>query len=676
MLVPMTKLQIIGLQPDFQPLLATLHRLGVLELIPLPSFPSLELSGIRAGTPDRNQIARLVELSERLDAILALTLPSGSATTQPSGPGPGDSYTQAGREGVKSVITRPMPENQPERSTAELAAEAERSLAELEPLVQQLTSARTALEAEANALKDYQDILERLLPVAEDLLPLEGYETIALVIQPAFQFVIASLRDELGAITQRECEILSAEAPDGAITCLLVFNRRFSTQVHSLLQSEQLSEVRLPTAYQGRPFREILQEISRRRAEIPAELDAVRGRLDGVARSQQAQLVAQRAMLLDRLDELRMVSQCLESSHTFALAGWIPERDAPALQRALHAGFEGRVLVERLPIGRADWAEMPVLIENPRVVRPFQLLLELMPPPRYGTIDPTPLIAFFFPLFFGVILGDVGYGLLLLGLALWLRARRVGPAWLQQGAHVMCVAALAAIAFGLAFGEFFGDLGHRFGLRPLVVDRADAIPALLLFSVGLGVVQVTVGLALGAVNGYLGRHYKEALSRAATLLGLVLVLVLVLLAVVADLLPRSLLTPSLVLLAVVVALLVYSVGILGPLEVLGVLGNVLSYTRLIAVGLASLILAQVANQLAGLAGSILLGAIVGALFHGLNLALCLFSPSIQSLRLQYVEFFGRFFQPGGRPFHPFCRRLARATELSDGLAQAELIGGR
>jgi V/A-type H+-transporting ATPase subunit I len=88
---------------------------------------------------------------------------------------------------------------------------------------------------------------------------------------------------------------------------------------------------------------------------------------------------------------------------------------------------------------------------------------------------------------------------------------------------------------------------------------------------------------------------------------------------------------------------------------------VLSYTRLVAVGLASVILAQVANELAGRTGSILLGVIVGALLHGLNLALGLFSPSVHSLRLQYVEFFGRFFQPEGRPYAPFRRRVAAAN---------------
>ena len=154
---------------------------------------------------------------------------------------------------------------------AEIVEEADAALADLEPLIQQLASSQTSLEAEAVRLKEHQEILERLLPLTTGLFHLEGYETVALVIQPSFQFVIASLRDELATITQRQCEIVAAESPDGAITCLVVFNRRFASQVHGLLQGEQLSEVRLPPAYESRPIREILEEITGRRAEIPGE---------------------------------------------------------------------------------------------------------------------------------------------------------------------------------------------------------------------------------------------------------------------------------------------------------------------------------------------------------------------------------------------------------------------
>jgi V/A-type H+-transporting ATPase subunit I len=633
MLVPMARVTIVGLRPDLEAVLAAVHRLGVLEVTPLAPPRPLEMPTFQPASPDRARIAAIQAVIDRLGVLLELV--------PPAGPPPPALVTRA--------ATAP---------TTVLVDEATALLATVEPTAQRLTSRQSALEAELAALRRYQYVVERLLPLAEALVQLEDFETIALVIQPTYAFVVDTLRQEVAALTHRQSELVTAEAPDGSIAALLVVRRQYAAAVHALLRGEQLEEVRLPEAYYGRPLREALQEILRRQEEIPRELAAVREELAALLGPHQAQMAVWRTALLDRLDELMAVSQCLESDYTFALGGWVPVRDLPRLEAALTQEFDGRVAIERVPVTRADWARMPVLVENPRLVRPFEVLLRLLPAPRYGTIDPTPFVALFFPLFFGMILGDIGYGALLLALGLWAQRHWAERPWLRQAAQVLTLSALAAIVFGFAFGECFGDLGRAFGLRPLVADRAHAVQPLLLFSVALGGVHVALGLVLGVINGLLERQGKEALSKIGTLFGLIAVFALV--GVTVDFLPRGLLTPGVALLTLGCALLVYSVGFLGPLEILGVLGNTLSYMRLVAVGLASVILAQIANDLAGRTGSLLLGAIVGALFHGLNLALGLFSPSVHSLRLQYVEFFGRFFQPGGRPFAPFRCRLGSA----------------
>lgn len=635
MLVSMAKVQIIGLRPDLEPVLATLHRVGVLELTPLAPPHPLEMPSVRPAVPDREQVARVQAVVDQLGALLAL-LPSSVSPTA-------ELLTHAAGQ-----------------ATAEALAAATDLLAPLDPVGRHYTSRRAALESELASLRRYRDIMERLLPLVNVLVELEGFETVALLIQPTYRFVVDTLRDELTALTLGQCELVAAEAPDGSIVALLVFSRRFATDVYGLLHGEQLTEVRLPPEYHGRPLRDTIDELDRREQQIPAELAALQRETEDALLPHLPELALWRAVLLDRLDELQIVGQCVETDYTFALAGWVPERDLPALEQALAQRFDQRVAVERLPVRQADWAEMPVLLENPRLLRPFEVLLRLQPAPRYGSIDPTPFVAFFFPFFFGLIVGDIGYGLLLLALALWVIRRRAGPPWIRQAAQVLAMSAVVAIAFGVAFGEFFGNLGHSFGLRPLLVDRMQAIQPLLLFSVAVGAVQVALGLVLGIINSYLERQGKEALSRAGTLAGLVAVFVLV--GVAVERLPGGALTPGMALLAIAIVLLVYSVGVAGPLEIFGVMGNILSYTRLVAVGLASVILAQVANDLAGHTGSILLGFVVGALFHGLNLALGLFSPTVHSLRLQYVEFFGRFFQPGGRPYAPFRCHLGRPDE--------------
>lgn len=636
MLVSMARVQIVGLRRDLEAVLSRLHDLGTLELVSLDPPRALAVGAIRKVAPDRERIAAVEAVADALGRLVA----AAPRAAEPAGPGPpAPPLPGQSRPGLDAAL-----------------AEASSLLQTLEPAYQRCAARRAALEAELVSLRRYQEVIQQLLPLAESLVELEGFESVALVLQPAYRFVLDALRDELARLTHQQCEVVSAETAEGGLAVLLVYSRRSAAEVRQLLQSEQLTEVRLPDAYRGRPLREVLREIARRLEEIPAELEALERELAALLAPRVSRLGELRQALLDGLDELVAAGQCLESDHAFVLGGWLPERELPALRRALAEAFGERVVVEQLPVGPAEREDMPVLLDNPPPVRPFEVLLRLLPPPRYGTIDPTPFLAFFFPFFFGLILGDIGYGLLAFGLGLWLQARPIGPPWVRQAGQVLSAGGSAAVVFGFAFGELFGDLGHRLGLRPLVAARSEAIQPLLLFSVAVGAVQVGLGLVLGVINGLLERHRKEALSRAGVLLALVAVFLLV--GTVAELLPEGSLTPSLALLLVATALLLYSVGVAGPLEVFGVLGNILSYTRLVAVGIASAILAEVANQLAGRTGSLVAGAMVGALFHGLNLALGLFSPSIHSLRLQYVEFFGRFFQPGGRPYAPFRRRAS------------------
>jgi V/A-type H+-transporting ATPase subunit I len=298
-------------------------------------------------------------------------------------------------------------------------------------------------------------------------------------------------------------------------------------------------------------------------------------------------------------------------------------------------------------------ADAPVVLQNPRIFRPFQLLVEMMPLPTYGSIDPTPFVAVFFPVFFGLMLGDVGYGLAMLGLGLLLSFRSRPGTTLRAIAQIAIICSVFTIIFGVLFGELFGDLGKRlFGLRPLLLDREEPkdIVSFLILCVAIGGVHVLLGLVLGVVNAFHG-HRKQALGRGISALMVVLVLVALLAAL--RLLPSALLTPAVVALLVAFPILIIAEGIVAPVELLATMGNILSYARIMALGTASVMLAVVANRLAGAVGSVVVGAIFALLFHLVNFALGLFSPTIHALRLHYVEFFGRFYSPGGVRYRPF-----------------------
>jgi len=121
-----------------------------------------------------------------------------------------------------------------------------------------------------------------------------------------------------------------------------------------------------------------------------------------------------------------------------------------------------------------------------------------------------------------------------------------------------------------------------------------------------------------------------------------------------EVLPRALFTPAVIGLLVAFPLLVFAEGALGAVEFFSTIGNVLSYARVMAIGAASVMLAAVANRMAGALGSVLVGVAFALLFHLVNFALGLFSPTVQALRLQYVEFFQHFYSPGGQPYRPFA----------------------
>jgi V/A-type H+-transporting ATPase subunit I len=139
---------------------------------------------------------------------------------------------------------------------------------------------------------------------------------------------------------------------------------------------------------------------------------------------------------------------------------------------------------------------------------------------------------------------------------------------------------------------------------------------------------------------------------------------LLLLGLIAGMLPGALLIPVFILLGIAVAFVIYGGGTGGAIEIMGTVGNILSYVRLMAIGMASVILAMVANELGGSMDVLAVGILIAVMLHTLNLILAMFSPSIHSVRLHVVEFYSKFYKGGGLPYHPFSS--GERSGLSEG----------
>jgi V/A-type H+/Na+-transporting ATPase subunit I len=539
---------------------------------------------------------------------------------------------------------------------------------EVVPPVERLRERIEKLEDELVVLPRYLEPLENLLPLVPELADLEDrdldllrLDTIALVLNTTDEGVVEALRSELARVVGDRFELVYERIEAGAIGCVLVFAHDDSGVVHELLGREHVRHAVLPEEYENLSLSGTVAAMERRLARLPAELSAAKEELEALLRPHESEWRTLLAGLRAELEQLEAAALIGGTRRVFVAAFWVQREELPRLREELEGRVGGDIVFEELPVGRFD-EETPVLMRNRRPARPFEFLVRFLDLPRPGTLDPTGLMTLFLPLIFGAMVGDVVYGLLLLAVAVWMKRRFTEPGALRDLASVLLVGSVWSVFFGFVFGEALGNLGYRvLGYDwALWFYRPDGLVPLLLFALALGATHVVLGLLIGIWQGWQERHRGEVIERLGTLLALAGVFGLAGLA--AGMVPGGAITP--VVAAVVVGLVMVMGAhgrmglLLGPLELIGVVGNVLSYLRVAAVGLASAYLAIVANEFAVVA-PLWIGVVIATLFHALNLALAGFSPMIQAMRLHYVEFFSMFYAGGGRPFEPFG---ARPTE--------------
>ncbi len=638
MLEPMIKIEIVGLRETLDTTMACLQRLASVQLLDAASELGLKPAPQSMDEGELGESARLRRMRTQLDALIALGL-------VPPAPD-GEDAAGAGLDEVSEELDG------------------------LAPSVEPLVATIDELESERGTLPRYIESLRRLAPLVPTLPELEAFETVAILVERRHAAVVGWVRDELTALLGTRFEVISDQVDPDTVGAVLVFPRDQSRRVHAMLAEQQVSRVHLPAEYRNMSLTAAIASMEQRLADLPSEIAEVRSSLMELLAFRTHWHEA-RGRVARRLAQLDALGNVGTTERAFALIGWVPQRQLDQLATALQSDVGAQVLLTDRETAPDE--QPPTLLTNPGPARPFELFVGMLALPRYGTFDPTVLMALFMPFFFGLMLGDIAYGLLLFGLATWAR-RRWGPRS-QVAAditRVLVMGAVWAVAWGLVFGEVFGDLGHRLvGLEPLWIDRQEAIGPLLLFAVGIGAAHMVLGLLLGIWAAAHAANRRLFGERAAMLAALCALFVLA--GAAADRLPSGVMTPSVIVVVVALAVLIslqWPLGlVMGPLDLIGLVSNVLSYLRIAAIGLASVFLARVANEL-GAAAPLALGLVIAALFHVLNLVLGTFSPTIQALRLHYVEFFDKFYEPGGEPFTPFGATLAAepATVVPAGMA--------
>ena len=340
------------------------------------------------------------------------------------------------------------------------------------------------------------------------------------------------------------------------------------------------------------------------------------------------------------------------SKSAFLINGWVPTKNSAKLRSELERTLEHEVHIETIQTRE----EAPVKLDNNEVISPYETLLKLYTLPKYNEIDPTTFIFLSFPFFFGFILGDIGYGLVLLSAFLIAKQVYKYNKLIQSVATILIASAVSSIVFGFVFGEIFGA-EEIFGYHlPYLIHRGHDIMSLLLVSLAVGVLHIVFALIIGFVQEA-KRHggWKAFCAKASWLI----LLVGAGLIAAESFFGINTQHWGYVLGSIAIVLILIGEGARGLIELPGIFSNIASYARLMAVGVASAGLAVVVNELAsslfasgGIANSII-AVLVLIIGHIINIALGILGSFIHGLRLNYVEFFGKFYEGGGRPYRPF-----------------------
>jgi len=560
----------------------------------------------------------------------------------------------------------------------------------------------TAIDAE---VKSKQDQIKSLTPLAVLPLPLDayyGYESLATFVGTAKTPVDADV-----AKVSPVNEIYSGSAKNATFVAVFVPADK-AGEVSSVLSEHGFSELSVP--------------------KLEGNVDAAIATLEGGIKSlegEKAPLQKKLADIKKQYEDLMLATdeflsmetrkteaplRFAETNNAFVIDGYVPADQFSRLKSELESAAGGKIEVSLIADKEAEdlvekGEDVPSQMDNPSLVKPYELITKLFAIPEYKEFDPSLLIFVFFPIMFGMILGDVGYGVMTLLVLIMLKKKFRTPGW-QQLINVVMIGSVWSIIFGVFFGEIFGPLGlwgrimHQLpeheielakeaglyfgegvfgslgrlgplGIFPLDRLATNAVLLLIGTSIFIGVIHCSVGSILGIKTEL---NYGEKKHAYFERLPVMLFQVFFSIALLGLIMGQSILTYLGIIVVVVsiVMLVMGPEGAMGLAHVPSYVSNLISYLRLLAIGLASVGLAYAANQLAfyvimpmlsgGATNSaeftipaIIAGIMILVVVHFINFLLGILSPFMHPLRLHYVEMFTKFYSAhgGGVEYSPF-----------------------
>lgn len=487
-------------------------------------------------------------------------------------------------------------------------------------------------------------------------------------------------------------EELEREAPESAVevveddgrssSCIIAFHIDSEEAVEAALVSRKQKPVALPVG-PGTPA-ETISGLRREIEDIDEEREKTLDRVNGLMGAERDLTVA-REYYLNKRRNIESMTSFSRTAHALVIEGWVTERGMePTLERL--GALEEEVGVDLADPGEED--SPPVSLKNHYLVRPFELITRLYGSPSNREYDPTWLIAVSFVIFFGFCIGDVGYGVVLIAVFLLMRKYLPLGKTVKDLFLVMCYGSGFAMLVGVITGSWFGvetaKLPQFMRSAALFDPLLKPIP-LMAVCMGLGIVHMTAGTIVEFRDNWRSGRKADAVIDQGLVLLMILSLPLAVVLFVAKAVP-GIVAFAIGVLPVVGMLLLFGrtaktvpgkaiSGLYGTYNtVIGWMGDTISYLRLYALGMATFVIGWVVNILAGMVGGIapvigiVLMIVVLLIGHTFNVVINLLGAFVHPLRLEFVEFFGKFYEDGGKPFSPI-RIDSKTVIIVDGQNQ-------
>ncbi|WP_394883800.1 V-type ATP synthase subunit I [Clostridium tertium] len=368
---------------------------------------------------------------------------------------------------------------------------------------------------------------------------------------------------------------------------------------------------------------------------------------------------------VSKVERVKVSTNFLKTKNICAIQGWIAQEDNEELKSICSNTLKNDYYIEFEDVKEDEIDDVPIKLKNGELVSAFESVTGMYSYPKYNQIDPTPLLAPFYLIFFGMMVADVGYGLLvLIGAALALKFLKLDEGK-KDFAKFFLYLSFPTIFFGAIYGSFFGDI---ITLPTQIIDTNKDVMTVVILSLALGVIQIFFGLFIKVYSLIRIGKAKDALLDPGS--WIITLLSIGGIAAVKFLKLPNILGNIFIGTAIIGAILIVigggreekstgakiGQGLYSLYGITGYVGDLVSYTRLMALGLAGGSIAGALNllihTLPGVA-AIVIGPILFVLFHIFNLGLSLLGAYVHTARLQYVEYFGKFYEGGGRPFKAF-----------------------